>query len=107
MDTDSLCYDITTDDVYLDMQRNHHHFDLSDYPETHFLLSDQNKKVLGKMKDECFGHVIRESVGLKPKIYSFTYESKLMEYDREIRLREERKRAKGVSRVVVQFNIHH
>ena len=24
-DTDSRCYDITTNDVYLDMQRNHHH----------------------------------------------------------------------------------
>ncbi|XP_078335323.1 uncharacterized protein LOC144626188 [Crassostrea virginica] len=106
-DTDSLCYDIATDDVYLDMQRNQHHFDLSDYPETHFLHNNQNKKVLGKMKDECHGHVMREFVGLKPKMYSFTYERKLMRDDREIRVREEKKRAKGVSRVVVQSNIHH
>ena len=99
-DRDSLCYDITTNDVYLDMQRNHHHFDLSDYPETHFLHSDQNKNVLGKMKDECYGHVMREFVSLKPKMYRFNFLLK------EIRVRE-KKRAKWISRVVVQSNIHH
>ena len=105
--TNSLCYAIATDDVYLDTQRNQHHFDLSDYPETLFLHSDQNKKVLGKMKEECHGHVMREFVGLKPKMYSFTYERKFMRDDREIHVREEKKGAKGVSRVVVQSNIHH
>lgn len=40
-------------------------------------------------------------------MYSFTYERKLMRDDREIHVREEKKRAKGVSRVVVQSNIHH
>ena len=58
------------------------------------------------MKDECHGHVMREFVGLNPKMYSFTYKRKLMRDDREIHVREEKKRAKGVSRVVVQSNIH-
>ena len=26
------------------------------------------------MKDECYGHVMRAFVGLKPKMYSFSYE---------------------------------
>lgn len=59
------------------------------------------------MKDECYSYVMRELVGLKLKMYSFTYEGKIMEYDREIRVREEKKRAKGVSGVVMQTNIHH
>lgn len=49
-DTDSLCYDISTEDVYVDMKKDHRCFDFSDYPDTHFLHSNQNKKVLGKMK---------------------------------------------------------
>lgn len=103
-DTDSLCYDISTEDVYVDMKEDHHCFDFSDYPDTHFLHSNQNKKVLGKMKDECQGHVMREFVGLKPKMYSFVYET---QNKNEKVCQEEKKRAKGVSKVVVQSNIQH
>jgi hypothetical protein len=106
-DTDSLCYDISTEDVYDDMQKDQQYFDFSDYPNTHFLHSNVNKKVLGKMKDECQGHVMREFVGLKPKMYSFTFEKKVIEEDKQVYLREEQKRAKGVSRTVVQSNIQH
>ncbi|MEW8685625.1 MAG: hypothetical protein AB2556_07435, partial [Candidatus Thiodiazotropha sp.] len=34
------------------------------------LHSTENKKVLGKMKDECAGWSIAEYVGLQPKMYS-------------------------------------
>lgn len=101
-DTDSLCYDISTEDVYADMQKDKQYFDFSDYPDMHFLHSNVNKKVLGKMKDECQGHVMREFVGLKPKMFSFVYET---QSENEIVCQEEKKRAKGVSKVVVQSNI--
>ena len=54
-DTDSLCYQIETQDIYLDMQNGIHLFDKSNYPQDHFLFSNINKKVLGKLKDELAG----------------------------------------------------
>ena len=45
-------------------------YDTSDYPKDHPLHYIGNKKVLGKMKDECAGRPIREYVGLQPKMYS-------------------------------------
>jgi hypothetical protein len=59
------------------------------------------------MKDECQGHVMREFVGLKPKMYSFVYEKKIVKDKNEFICQEEKKRAKGVSKVVVQSNIQH
>jgi hypothetical protein len=47
-DTDSLCYNIFTDDLYNDMEQDKDKFDFSDYPSDHFLHVTTNKKVLGK-----------------------------------------------------------
>ena len=94
-DTDSLCYLILTDDIYQDMLDNIDEFDTSDYKEDHFLHSLMNKKVLGKMKDECSGAIIDEFVGLRPKMYSLTYDGK------------EKKTAKGVNRRVVDNDLRH
>ena len=69
-DTDSLAYSIKTDDIYKDMVGEIELFDTSNYPEEHFLYSAKNKKVIGKMKDECQGRVLTEFVGLRPKMYS-------------------------------------
>jgi hypothetical protein len=69
-DTDSLIYDIQTDDVYEDMRRHLDLYDTSDYPRDHPAYSDKNKKALGKMKDETKGNPIKEFVGLRPKMYS-------------------------------------
>ncbi|KAK3099927.1 hypothetical protein FSP39_011908 [Pinctada imbricata] len=102
-DTDSLCYDIHTEDIYADMKESQHLFDFSEYPKDHYLYSTENKKVIGKMKDECQGHIMKEFVGLKPKMYSFTFQKKI---DETIHC-EEKKRAKGVSKAVVKYNIHH
>ena len=71
-DTDSLCYAIETADVYKDMEIFQHLFDTSDYPNDHFLHSNMNKKVLGKMKDETSGVPINEFVGLRSKMYSIS-----------------------------------
>ena len=73
-DTDSFMYFCETEDFYQEMSDNIHLFDTSDYPKDHFLHSDHNKKVLGKFKDETNGNPIKEFVGLRSKMYSFTYE---------------------------------
>ena len=49
-DTDSLCYEISTQDFYQDMYNNKEHFDLSDMKLEQFKDSE-NKKVLSKFKD--------------------------------------------------------
>ena len=73
-DTDSLLLKIETEDVYKDIKANENFYDTSDYPEEHPLHSTVNKKVLGKMKDECAGTPISEYVGLRSKMYSIMTE---------------------------------
>lgn len=72
-DTDSLCISVNTDDVYSDMKEMQDEFDCSDYPTNHKLHSENNKKVLGKFKDEMCGEIIQEYVGLRSKMYSITW----------------------------------
>ena len=95
-DTDSLLLEIQTEDVYKDMDASADLYDTSDYPKDHPQYSEENKKVVGKMKDECAGRLIAEYVGLRPKMYS------ILEADgRNI------KKAKGVKKSVVSHNIRH
>ena len=95
-DTDSLLIEIQTEDVYADMAATADLYDTSDYPKDHPLYSATNKKVLGKMKDECAGVPIAENVGLRPKMYS-----SLRADDKTIR------KAKGVKRDIVKKLLHH
>jgi len=70
-DTDSLCYCITTNNLYEDLiDINDEWLDTSEYPKDHPLYSARNAMVLGKMKDECAGDYVEEFVGLRSKIYS-------------------------------------
>jgi hypothetical protein len=76
-DTDSLCYHKFTDDLYRDMREYSDLLDTSGYPRNHPLYSAVNKKVMGKMKDECFSKPPLEFVGLRSKMYSlFFYDPK-------------------------------
>ena len=73
-DTDSLMYEIQTEDFYKDISEYvKHRFDTSDYPPNHpsGIPSGFNKKVLGMFKDEAGGKVIDEFVGLRAKLYSY------------------------------------
>ena len=70
-DTDSLTYEIETDDVYKDFWNNRNKFDNSDYHENSPLLDKANKKVIGKFKDETAGVPNNESIGLRSKMYSY------------------------------------
>ena len=41
----------------------------SDYPCEHLAYSENNKKVLGKMKDECNSCIVAKLISLRPKMY--------------------------------------
>ena len=94
-DTDSLLVDIKTPDVYADMESMKTHYDFSDYPKDHQLFSEQNKKTIGKFKDECSGTPIAEYVGLRPKMYS------ILRADEQLI-----KKAKGVKKYVITKQIN-
>ena len=72
MDTDSFIYNIKTNDLYNDIRNDiKSHFDTSAYSkENAFNFPLLNKKVLGMMKDECNGKIIKEFIGLRAKMYS-------------------------------------
>ena len=70
-DTDSLMYEIKTEDVYEDFSSNKEIFDFSNYSIKSKYYDNSNKLVIGTMKDETGGVAIKEFVGLKPKMYSF------------------------------------
>ena len=89
-DTDSLCYHIRTDDVYRDLDQHRDLFDNSDYYKSSKFFFDENKKVIGKFKDESAGQPIIEFVGLKSKMYSYKTENK------------SNKTAKGVKKNIIK-----
>ena len=99
-DTDSLMYEIETEDFYKDISKDvKDRFDTSDYPENHHsgIPTGINKKVLGMFKDEAAGKIIKEFVGLRSKLYSY----KMYEGEEEI------KKCKGIKKQVVENNISH
>ncbi len=49
-DTDSLTYEIRSEDVYRKLQPHSHLFDMSKYPQTYPLYSSTNKMVLWKRR---------------------------------------------------------
>ncbi|XP_022794378.1 uncharacterized protein LOC111333124 [Stylophora pistillata] len=93
-DTDSLCYVIQTDDFYEDISSDvHQHFDTSNFPKDHpsGIPIGVNKKVVGMMKDECGGKIIKEFAGLRPKSYAIRIEDG-----------REEKKCKGIKKGVVK-----
>ena len=72
MDTDSLTYSICTEDFYKDIADDvEARFDTSGYVPDRPLPVGLNKKVIGLMKDELGGEIMREFVSLRPKMYSY------------------------------------
>ncbi|XP_033729639.1 uncharacterized protein LOC117318793 [Pecten maximus] len=101
-DTDSLAYLIRTEDIYKDMLEDRHLFDTSDYNKTHPLYNLKNKKTLGKMKDETHGNAIHAFVGLKAKMYSYTYNTMTEKDGTEVMTHVESKKAKGIKKYVIE-----
>ena len=72
MDTDSFVYDIKTEDFYKDIAGDvESRFDTSGYVDNQPLPVGKNKKVIGLMKDELGGGIMKEFVSLRPKMYSY------------------------------------
>ena len=85
-DTDSLFNEIKTEDAYEDFSSDKEMLDFSNYSTKSKYCDDSNKLVIGKMKEKTRGVVIKEFVGLKPKMYSFLVDN------------NQHKKAKGVNR---------
>ena len=72
MDTDSLIYDIETDDFYKDIAEDiKDRFDTSGYNPHRPLPVGLNKKIIGLIKDELGGEIMTEFVTLRPKMYAY------------------------------------
>ena len=93
-DTDSLFNEIKTEDAYEDFSSDKEMLDFSNYSTKSKYYDDSNKLVIGKMKEKTRGVVIKEFVGLKPKMYSFLVDN------------NQHKKAKGVNRNVVATISH-
>ena len=90
MDTDSLIYDIKTEDFYKDIAEEvKGRFDTSRYNPNRSLPVGLNKKLIGLMKDELGGEIITEFVTLRPKMYAYKTGS------------AESKKCKGIKKCIV------
>ena len=95
MDTDSLVYDIKTEDFYKDIAEDvETRFDTSGYEPDRPLPIGKNKKVIGLMEDELGGKIMKEFIGLRPKMYSC-----------KIGEKDEPKKCKGIKKCVVKKTI--
>ena len=93
MDTDSFVCDIETEDFYKDIAGDvETRFDTSGYCDRPLPVG-RNKKVIGLMKDELGGEVMKEFVSLRPKMYSYRVGN------------SEPKKCKGIKKCVVKKTI--
>ena len=95
-DTDSLTYEIQTEDIYKDPWNDKRLFDYSEYPKNSPYHCIDSEKVIRKFKDEACGGPIIEFVGLKSKMYSYVEDNE-----------KGGKTAKGIKKNVIKNNIKH
>ena len=94
MDTDSLVYKIRIEDFYADIAEDvESRFDTSGYVPDRPLPVGKNKKVIGLMKDELGGKIMKEFISLRPKMYSYRVEEL------------EPKKCKGIKKCIVNKTI--
>ena len=94
-DTDSLCCEIQTQDLYRDMAQNAELFDTSNFEVDNPLYSTSNRRVLGKFKSETGSTPPIEFVGLRAKLYSLYCPPK------------SQKKAKGIQKHYVKKHVQH
>ena len=94
LDTDSLIYSIRTEDFYRDIAEDvEARFDTSGYIPDRPLLIGKNKKVIGLMKDELGGKIMKEFISFRSKMYSYRVEE------------SEPKKCKGIKKCIVKKTI--
>ena len=87
MDTDSFVYDINTEYFYKDIAGDvEDRFDTSGYCDRPLPIG-KNKKVIGLVKDELGGEIMKEFIALLSKMYSYRMGS------------SEPKKCKGIKKV--------
>ena len=92
MDTDSFIMNIKTNDFYKDISNDvENRFDTSNYEANRPLPKGKNKKVIGLMKDDLGGKIIKEFVTLRLKTYSFVTDDG-----------KEDKKAKGTKKCIIK-----
>jgi len=101
-DTDSLMYHIETPDLYADIAAAKDELDTSNYDPAHQAYSNNNNKRIGLLKDETGGMPIVEFVGLRAKMYSFTY----MNANGELTDIRQKHRAKGIQYATSRRLVH-
>jgi abortive infection bacteriophage resistance protein len=95
-DTDSLMHKIDAKDFYEDMKTDSQQYDMSNFDcdLTKQYKNNNNKKVVGKFKDEGDVQIWSEFVGLRPEMYSASMHNGL-----------EKKTCKGIKRDYLKKNV--
>ena len=93
IDTDSFIVYIETDDIYKDVADDiETRSDTSDYELDRLLSKGKNKKVIGLIKDELGGKIMKKFIGLRAKTFSY-----LIDHS------SENKEAKGTKKCVIKI----
>ena len=103
-DTDSFIMHIKTDDFYKDISVDvDKWFDTSNFNKNDNkpLEIGENKKVLGKFKDQIGGKIMTKFVALRAKTYSFLIDEQYTDDDYE-KNKIVNKRAKGTKKMCYQ-----
>ncbi len=104
-DTDSLCYEIQTDDFCEDIKDDAFEwFDTSNYEKDHPLFSEKSKKQVRFMKDECGGNQILRFVGLRSKLYAYEVD-RLRDDNGEWKYDVQKKKCKGIRKYIIKKEI--
>ena len=84
-----MVYNILTENFYVDIAADvEARFDMNSYIPDRPLPVGKNKKVIGLMKDELGGKIMREFICLRPTMYSYTVDD------------EEPKKCKGINNTI-------
>jgi hypothetical protein len=94
-DTDSFIIEVESEDIFQDMYIDQTLFDTSNFPKDHYLYSEVNKCVTGKMKAEFADVIITKFCGLQSKVYGL----QCLDENSDV------KKAKGVPRCVLEKSI--
>ena len=92
-DTDSFLLEIKNKSVEDFILSHADYFDTSDYQKNHRCYNSNNRKVIGKMKDELQSEKMKMFIGLGSKMYAYITEKELV------------KRLKGTTRSVLEKTI--